>query len=84
MEMNVEELAGLFEMDVDITLELKDDNRFILDMGFFLEDESVSGTWKMDGDSPILSAEGQNFPVTCDGKTVVMDMEGEIFTFQKP
>lgn len=85
MELSVKELAGLFEIDVDITLELKADNSFLLDMGFFMEDEgeSITGTWKLDGDSLILSRDGEELPVTFDGKTVVMDMEGEILTFEK-
>ena len=85
MELSVKELAGLFEIDVDITLELKADNSFLLDMGFFMEDEgeSITGTWKLDGDSLILSRDGEEQPVTFDGKTVVMDMEGEILTFEK-
>lgn len=85
MELSVKELAGLFEIDVDITLELKADNSFLLDMGFFMEDEgeSITGTWKLDGDSLILSRDGEELPVTFDGKTVVIDMEGEILTFEK-
>ena len=37
----------------------------------------------MDGDSLVLSAEGEDLPVTYDGKTIAMDLEGEIFTFEK-
>ena len=82
-EMSVEELADLFGMDVDMTLQLKDDKSFTLDMGFLSDGESTSGTWKMDGDSLILTAEGDELPVTYDGKTIVMDIEGERLTFEK-
>ena len=83
LEMNVEELAALFEMDIQVTLQLKDDNSFTLDMGILSEGENTSGTWKMDGDSLILSVDGEELPVTYDGKTIVMDMDGESLTFQK-
>ena len=83
MEMTAEDLTALFGMDVEITLEIKDDNSFILDLGFLVEDENVSGTWEMDGDSLKLSAEGDSISVTSDGKTIVMDVDGEILTFEK-
>lgn len=83
MEMSVEEMSDLFGMDVKMTLDLKDDNSFTVDMGFWGEGESVSGTWQTEGDSLILSAEGDDFSVNYDGKTIVMDMEGEILTFEK-
>ena len=75
-EMSVKDLADLFGMEIDMTLELKDDKSFTWDMGLWGEGESASGTWKMDGDSLDL-------PVTYDGKTIAMDLEGEIFTFEK-
>ena len=82
-EMSVKDLADLFGMEIDMTLELKDDKSFTWDMGLWGEGESASGTWKMDGDSLVLSAEGEDLPVTYDGKTIAMDLEGEIFTFEK-
>lgn len=83
MEMTAEDLTALFGTDVEITLEIKDDNSFTLDLGFLVEDESVSGTWAMEGDSLKLSAEGDSISVTYDGKTIVMDVDGEILTFEK-
>lgn len=82
-EMNVAELAELFGMEIDITLELKDDNSFTLDLGFLADGESTSGTWKMDGDSLILSAEGEDATTTYDGKTIVLDLGSDILTFEK-
>lgn len=69
-EMSVKDLADLFGMEIDMTLELKDDKSFTWDMGLWGEGESASGTWKMDGDSLVLSAEGEDLPVTYDGKTI--------------
>lgn len=71
-EMSVKDLADLFGMEIDMTLELKDDKSFTWDMGLWGEGESASGTWKMDGDSLVLSAEGEDLPVTYDGKTIAM------------
>ena len=34
IEMTTEEMSELFGMEVDMTLELKDDNTFVLDLGF--------------------------------------------------
>ena len=82
-EMSVKDLADLFGMEIDMTLELKDDKSFTWDMGLWGEGESARGTWKMDGDPLVLSAEGEDLPVTYDGKTIAMDLEGEIFTFEK-
>ena len=83
MEMTVEELSEIYGAEIGSTLELAEDNTFTWDMGLWGEGESASGTWKMDGDSLVLSAEGEDLPVTYDGKTIAMDLEGEIFTFEK-
>ena len=47
------------------------------------EEEIYSGTWKLDGDSLILDVEGEEAVCTYDGKTIVMDMEDMILTFEK-
>lgn len=85
-EITVEEMVEIAGMDIGMTLELKEDNSFVLNMGLFADEgeDSVSGTWKMDGDSLILSAEGDDISVTYDDSTIVMDMEGEFLTFEKP
>lgn len=83
MEMTAEDLAAMFGTEVKMTLEIKDDNSFVLDLGFLVEEESVSGTWEMDGDNLKLSAGGDSISVTYDGKTIVMDMDGEVITFEK-
>lgn len=85
MEMTAEDLAAIAGMDVGIVLELTKDNKFTLDLGVLADmaDEDISGTWKLDGDALILSANGEDLPVTYDGKTIVLDMEGESLTFEK-
>lgn len=85
MEMTAEDLAAIAGMDVGIVLELTKDNKFTLDLGILADmaEEDISGTWKLDGDSLILSANGEDLPVTYDGKTIVLDMEGESLTFEK-
>ena len=84
-EITAEEMAEIIGMDIGMTLELTKDNKFTLNMGLFGDEgeESISGAWKMDGDSMILSVEDVEWPVTCDDNTVELDMEGAIFTFEK-
>lgn len=82
-ELTIEEMNEIAGMEIEITLELKTDNNFTLDLGILGEGENINGTWKMDGDSLILSAEGDDLSVTYDDKIISMDMEGEILTFEK-
>ena len=83
--MTTEEMSELFGMEVDMTLELKDDNTFVLDLGFLAAEgeEGNSGTWKLDGDSLTLSANGEDITTTYDGKTIVLEEGTEILTFEK-
>lgn len=82
-EMDVQEMTELFGMEIDMSLELKDDKSFTWNLGFWGDGEDASGNWKMEGDTLILTAEGEELPVTYDGKTITMDLEGELFTFEK-
>ena len=84
-EITAEEMAEIIGMDIGMTLELTKDNKFTLNMGLFGDEgeESISGAWKMDGDSMILSVEDVEWPLTCDDNIVELDMEGAIFTFEK-
>ena len=82
-EISIDDLSALAGEEVKIVLNLTEDNKFTLDMGIWGEEETVRGTWKMDGDSLSLSAQGDDLSVTYDGKTIVLDMEGESLTFEK-
>lgn len=85
IEMTTEEMSELFGMEVDMTLELKDDNTFVLDLGFLMGEgeEGTSGTWELDGDSLTLSADGEDITTTYNGKTIVLEEGTEILTFEK-
>ncbi|WP_306543124.1 lipocalin family protein [Anaerotignum sp.] len=85
IEMTTEEMSELFGMEVDMTLELKDDNTFVLDLGFLMGEgeEGTSGTWELDGDALTLSADGEDITTTYDGKTIVLEEGTEILTFEK-
>lgn len=82
-EMTAEEFSSLSGMEIEITLEIKEDNSFVLDLGFLSEGDKTSGTWKLDGENLTLSAEGDNITTKFDGKTIVMDVDGESLTFEK-
>lgn len=82
-EMDVEGLGALFEVEIDVTLELKEDKSFVLDFGVLQDGETTSGTWKLDGTSLVLTAEGEEQACSYDGKTIVLDVEGEKMTFEK-
>lgn len=85
IEMTTEEMSELFGMEVDMTLELKEDNTFVLDLGFLMAEgeEGTSGTWKLEGDTLTLSADGEDITTTYDGKTIVLEEGTEILTFEK-
>ena len=84
-ELTAEELTEIAGTELEITLEMTKDNKFTLNMGILSDEEteSVSGTWKLDGDSLILSVEGEELSATYNGKTVAMDMDGVLLTFGK-
>lgn len=83
IEMTTEEISELFGTEVKMTLELKDDNSFVLDLGIMGDGETGSGTWKLDGDSLTLSADGEDITTTFDGKTIVLEVGTEVLTFEK-
>lgn len=84
-ELTAEELTEIAGTELESTLEMTKDNKFTLNMGILSDEEteSVSGTWKLDGDSLILSVEGEELSATYNGKTVAMDMDGVLLTFGK-
>ncbi len=85
MEMTVEELSEIYGAEIGSTLELAEDNTFTWDMGLMADEagEVYSGTWELDGDSLTLNIEGEEAACTYDGKTIVIDMEDVILTYEK-
>lgn len=83
ISMDLDEMASMAGVEMNITLELKEDGNFSLDMSALGQSESVSGTWKADGNNLVLSAEGDDLPVTFDGKTIVLEQDGQSLTFEK-
>ena len=85
MEMTVEELSAIYGTEIGSTLELAEDNTFTWDMGLMADEEGevYSGTWELDGDSLTLNLEGEEAACTYDGKTIVIDMEDVILTYEK-
>lgn len=85
MEMTVDELSAIYGTEIGSTLELAEDNTFTWDMGLLADQESdvYSGTWELDGDSLTLNLEGEEAACTYDGKTIVIDMEDMILTYEK-
>ena len=85
MEMTVEELSAIYGTEIGSTLELAEDNTFTWDTGFLADEgsEVYGGTWELDGDSLTLNLEGEEAACTYDGKTIVIDMEDVILTYEK-
>lgn len=82
VEMNIDDLAALAGVDMTVTLELKSDGNFTLDMSA-LGTGSVSGTWTSSGSSVTLTAEGEDVNCTLNGGTLVMEQDGQSLTFEK-
>ena len=82
VEMNIDDLAALAGVDMTVTLELKADGNFTLDMSA-LGTGSVSGTWTASGNTVTLSSEGEDIAATLNGNTLVMEQDGQSLTFEK-
>ena len=82
VEMNIEDLAAMAGVDMTVTLELKSDGNFTLDMSA-LGTGSVSGTWTSSGSTVTLTSDGEDVNATISGKTLVMEQDGQSLTFEK-
>ena len=82
VEMNIDDLAAMAGVDMTVTLELKDDGNFSLDMSA-LGTGSVSGTWTSSGSTVTLTSDGEDVNATISGKTLVMEQDGQSLTFEK-
>ena len=78
--MDIAQLAEAAGMDADLfKLELKEDGNFEMSMFDGAGTESVSGTWKADGNTVTMTAEGEDLKATVDGNklTVEESYEGQ-------
>ena len=74
--------STLAELGLDISgfhIEFLDSNRFRI----VTFDESEDGTYKLDGKSLTLSADGETIDATIDNSTITLDAEGTIMVFEK-
>ncbi len=81
---NLEELESMFElMDMKLEdamyLEFKSDGKF--DMALF--GETVSGTYKADGNAATLSAAGETIDASIEGNTITLEQDGTKMVFKK-
>ncbi|MBO4897627.1 MAG: hypothetical protein J5590_04960 [Clostridia bacterium] len=83
-EMSEEEAAMLKEMLSSFTLELKDDNTALMNLG---EDEPEELEYTVEGDTITLTAEGESLSGTIEDGKIVLDFspveEGMTVTFEK-
>lgn len=83
VSVDLDQLTEEAGVEVKITLVLKEDGNFSLDMGTLGVSESLSGTWKADGNNLTLTSEGTDVPATLDGTTITMSQDGQTMTFEK-
>lgn len=83
MSMDIKQLEELSGVKMNITLELKKNGDFTLDMAALDESDSLSGTWKADGNNLTLTSDGEDVTGTLDGKTLVLKQGSESLTFEK-
>lgn len=71
---------GEIEVDLeDSSLELKEDDKASLR----LEGDSIPCEWALDGEALTLSVEGYELEGTLEDETIVLDLEGMLYTFEK-
>ena len=82
LDMDIQQLAQMAGMDVDITLELKSDKTFVLEAGAAGLGESAEGTWSNDN-GLTLTAEGASISAKLEGSTIILEQDGTSMTFEK-
>ena len=82
MSLDMDQLAEMAGVDVDIALKLNADKTFSLDMSALGMGESLSGTWSSDN-GLTLTVDGESVPVKLSGNTIVMEEDGTSMTFEK-
>lgn len=93
VSMNLDELAtaaGVSADDFKVTLDLKSDGSFMLDMsamadtvGTGAEDTTMEGTWKESGSNIELESEGTTTTATLQDGVITLEEEGMSMTFKK-
>lgn len=86
MSMDMDQMIEsgmLAEDDVKITLDLKSDGNFTLDMSALDESQSMDGTWKENGGNIELTVEGETITATLADGVITMAAEGLTMTFKK-
>ena len=82
MSLDMDQLAEMAGVDVDITLKLNADKTFSLDMSALGMGESLAGTWSTDN-GLTLTVDGESVPVKLNGSTIVLEEDGTSMTFEK-
>ena len=91
MTINMEDLlslaagAGVEGVDEDtaLTLEIKEDGKFVLDMTAFDESMSEEGTWEEKDGKLTLTADEVPVEASLDGDTITIEEDGSKMVFKK-
>lgn len=89
MTMDLEQLAetaGVSADEIKVTLDLKSDGNFLLDMSALADtmgDTTMEGTWKESGSNITLEADGDTATATLQDGVITMEEEGMSMTFKK-
>ena len=92
MTMDLEQLAetaGVPADELKVTMDLKSDGNFLLDMYALADtmggatDTNMEGTWKESGSNITLEADGATTTVTLQDGVITMEEEGMSMTFKK-
>ena len=84
--MTMDDLAstmGEAGVELDMSLELKADGKFTLDMAALDENMSMEGTWKDKGKTIDLTADGDTLSAAYENGTITLEAEGTSMTFKK-
>lgn len=83
VSVDLKELSGQSGVEIKIDLVLEEDGNFSLDMGALGVSQSMSGTWKADGNTLTLTSDGEDVPATLDGTKITLEEDGQMLIFQK-
>ena len=79
-ETTNEDIATMKAFGLDVTLNLSDDGKMVLD----LFGETIEGTWSTDSSTHgSMSVEGQSIDMSINDDKLVMEQEGSVLTFSR-